>query len=257
MTGSLLIVLAATALGPKPVPNSNWVRSSIPPAVLAKKVDTELHALTMKTLSYFFQFDLPHVHHGTIKCQCVFATPKQFRIQFPQVNPGGGKDEIELITLVSNGRKIGRRIEQGEVAVKALPSRRALPDNLVENWLGNGVLALFTAVGSSTDPLSALVKAASKPGSGYETHTETRSVVVHNRLYKYDRIVVTRTPEATKRMGSLFYEIAINEAFMLPTSMSSTVHRGKKVFYADMRGNDWAPVTSMLNPGLFDPHSRG
>lgn len=206
----------------------------------------------MLGLRYQFQCNTP-IGKGFLLEECLFATPKKFHVQYPLLSEG--KFPVQKISLVSDGKLLGIKSEAtGRVTVKPLPARWPLPSNLVKSWFYGGVGYLFTAVGSATNPLTALVKAANKPGSGYEVYVETRTVTLFKKPTKYDHIIITRTPAQTRKKGRLSYEIAINDYFMLPTSMSNTIHSGPKTYTTDMTRAEWQKIKPPLDERFFDPH---
>jgi len=226
--------------------NTNWVRTPVSPLLLANLVESTMHTLSKRSLLFMFSFDLPKIGRGYRACKCYIESPTRFSLEIPRV-VGGAKLPLTAVTVVTDGKLMGQKPEDGKLKLSPYTKQRHLSPNPLHDWLYNGVGDMMQGFCSSAKPLTALVKAALAPGSGWETHTETRLANVFGQKQVYDRIVVSR------KKGDQFYEIAINDHYKLPTSMSNTVHLGKQTYTSDMTQSQWAEIKGSLNPKMFNP----
>lgn len=245
----LFVAIPKQALGQ----STNWGPTSLSPMTIAARTDNRLHTIKSANMDYVYEFDLT-TGKGVIAGMAAIQSQKVFRLEFPLV---GETEEFGLRreSLIANHGKLTTIIENQKgvfPVTKPLPTSRPLPAHIIEAWMRGNVGALFSAIGSDSNPLQRLVKtAASTPG--YAVKAETRTIPVGGSRVTHFRIVVSRTPQMAKRLGKLFYEIVIADRFYLPVVMNNSVTIGKKTYKTSMHGTSWSTGPKQHYPaGAFD-----
>ena len=237
---------AATAKAP----GSSWTPSSTPPLVLAAQVDSAMHSLSNTVFAYRFAF-VTAIGRGALFNACAIAGPKMFHIEYPVIGTVE-RDGVKRVTVVANGSKMGRKVQDKPVQAIPFGPYKLLPGDLVKDWFKGCVGDLFSSVGTRLNPVTMLVSQASRPGSGYVVRAEKRRVFLMGQPNDNDRIVIERTPAGAAKEGSLFYEIVVDSKHYLPISLTNTIHIGKIMYTVDLDQSHWRRFKKDLSAKVFD-----
>jgi hypothetical protein len=242
-------------------PSTQWGPCSLTPMTLAKRTDEKLHTMVHTGVEYLYNFRLPS-GRGNLVGMAAVKTQKVFRIQDPVI--GTREQDIpKLESFVANGGKmstvLGTGKDMSKPSVGPIPKYRKLPPDLLATWLRNNVRCLFKAIGSKTGVLEKLVQEA-QTTPGYQVVSSERNVPLHltfsggrtrNYLVTQYRILVKRTPQATKTHGELYYEVVVSKYF-LPITMNNLYKPGKTAFSTSMFQTKWDQSVTQYPPYCFD-----
>lgn len=235
---------------------SQWTAADISAQELASRCDKKLHNLQNSAAIYNFKF---HVSTGeaTMGGIAYIKDQRNYRLESPIVVPQDNAGYLWRTTVASGGKAWNyeeRDLKDSEATPSTAP--RALPKEILGNWMRQNVPILFTAVGTSANPLEALVQAA-KTSSDYTVVAQQRTLEnIHEgktyRVKRY-RILVQRKAAAATKQGQLYYEVVIDSKYYLPITMSNLLKMSRKQsYFTAMYGTEWNLKPASFPPRTFD-----
>ncbi len=256
-----MVFISLALLSPQ-APSQSWTKYEKTPLALAQELDRALHTLKPSKLDYEMECSTAQ-YRGLMHCHCEFVNPKRFHVEYP-ILTDSERTGFYRETLIAKGGKLAMRDQGSDPHVGPLPATRPLARNLLRDWFKNDTRAMFTAVGSRSNPFATLVNDANRPGSGYAAKAEQREVKFvdptgKSHTVKTERIVITRDAVHTKREGDLMYEVIVDDRFHLPVSMTNTIRLGKQLFFTHFGKSgpsQWVLVHTgkgnNFDPAMFD-----
>jgi hypothetical protein len=199
---------------------TQWGPTSISPMRLAQRTDAKLHGMEHTSVDYQYRFSLP-IGHGTIGGLGEIKDQHTFRIEPPL--PGAVEREgVTWSTRVASGGKMAlhRTMVGTEGVIKPFSKASQLPSNVLKDWMRLNVVDLFSAIGTTGDPLQTLVRNA-QTTPGFRVSASERTLMYRNIPVKQYRLKVDRTSAAEKKLGRMFFEIVIDSKYYLPITMEN------------------------------------
>ena len=196
-----------------------WVPSKLSALKLAQRVDGHIAALRRFECEANTVIAMPK-RHGQGRMQVVSRVQDglMYSIQYPGLS-FQRKDEVRKIRV----RADGKVSEIREPRLKKPLSRPAGQMKIVKqaspvDWVTGHPGYIFGAVLGET-PFTSLVRAASKPGSGYRLKVSERVIRRLNKPYLQYRLTVLRTGAAAKKSGAIQLETIVDAARWLPVTV--------------------------------------
>lgn len=187
---------------------------------LAQKTDAKLHSLQHASVDYQYRFGLP-IGHGTIGGLGEIKDQHTFRVEPPE--PGEVEaDGVSWRTRVAAGGKMAfhRSMVGTEGVIEPFSKASPLPANVLKDWMRLNVVDLFSAIGTTGNPLEIFVRNA-QSAPGFRVSATERTLMFRNIPVKQYRIKAERTSAAEKKLGRMFFEVVIDSKYYLPITMEN------------------------------------
>jgi hypothetical protein len=207
--------------------------------------------------SYRFRLD---VGTGTMAGMAAIKDQHTFRVEAPTVGATEREGPI-FNTRVSSGSQVTTYSvnDVKKFTTRPYTGQSLLPTNLTASWLRGNIRYLFSAIGTTGNPLESLVKSAQST-PGFEVVSNERTVQIHGASIKQYRLLVQHTPAMEKKVGALYYEIVIDSKYYLPITMENLlrpggamkVKSGPKSYFTTMNLTNWNLHASEYPARSFD-----
>lgn len=176
-------------------------------------------------------------------------TPTVFHLEYLTL---GGRYDVSRDTMVSDGKRFAMLTRPGwSIPVPLAARRDTRVADPVTAWARSSSRLMFVGIGSKATPWSDLVRAASKPGSGYEVFAEQRSWINAGRPILNYRILVRRNAQSVRKRGRLFVELVVDAQQKLPVTVRTVLEPPGKTPTRVHWLTGWGPPKGGFPADLF------
>lgn len=251
-TGALAALAAGSVVAqtapPAQFTGLTWGPSKLAAASVAKAADAKVASLRGIQFGFNLNYKMgPYT--GGIKGLGKVQDAAHFLIEYPFVRyKKEGRDLPQRkVFVTANGRLVSSLPAGEKRTTTPIKAFRFVDTKRPSDWL-LGLPRLEMGAFRGEAPLTALVTAASRPGSGFNAWVEERTLGYQGKQIPQRRIVVARDAAAARKLGPIRLEITIDVSQGLPVSAINTGQETGRLPIALQYALSWG-----LRPTTFPP----
>jgi len=226
-----LVALASAVYAQKP---SDWKRSAIAPGAFAKNLDTKILQLKDAYGTGQYIYDLPI---GKIEANLTMKirNSKAFRINTLALN-ADLRSPFYALTVARNGKGItlwnSTTSKVSSLQYGQDPGFGA-KNGVLNAWQTHFQQLIFQSYITGKGTFQALVADLAKPGSGFTTRIDERTLSSNGHKFPQVRLFATLSPAMAKKFGAASIEIVTDSRMWIPLQIrviQETKQKARKLF---------------------------